>query len=72
MASALGTLPKTTDKAPPQSSAMMNTATGSGSRLGNVKHPIESSAPMNNRTLDREPFGSEPLGGTSTKQQGMK
>lgn len=70
MASPLGSPVRGTVKAPPQSSASMNTSTGSGSRPGSVRFPIESSAPMNPRTLDREPFGSPPLGGMSTKQQG--
>lgn len=55
MASALGTAVKGTVKAPPQSSAMQNTSVGSGSRPGNVKMPIESSAPADPRMLDREP-----------------
>jgi hypothetical protein len=56
-------------KAPPQSSAQMNTSTGSGSRPGSYKHVIESSAPKDARTLDRMPPGGW-LGSGSTKQQG--
>ena len=56
MASALGTPSKGHgDKAPSQSSAMQNTAVGSGSRPGSVRMSIEDSAPGNNRTLDRMP-----------------
>lgn len=46
---------KGTMAAPKQSSATMNTSTGSGSRPGNSKFPIESSHPMDARTLDRDP-----------------
>jgi hypothetical protein len=70
MASALGSPVKGTVKAPPQSSAMQNTAVGGGSRPGTVKMPIESSAPMNPRTLDRDPPAGW-LGSGRTKQQGM-
>jgi hypothetical protein len=70
MASALGSPTKGTVKAPPQHSAPMNTSVGSGSRPGNVKFPIEDSAPANPHTLDREPFGSNPLGMGKTSQQG--
>lgn len=69
MASSLGTLPSTTDKAPPQSSAKTHIAAGSGSRPGNVRSPIETSAPMNNHTLDRDPPAGA-LGMGKTKQQG--
>ena len=69
MTSPLGSLPSTTDKAPPQSSAKVHNAAGSGSRPGNVRFPIESSAPMNNHNLDRNP-PSGALGMGSTKQQG--
>jgi hypothetical protein len=55
MTSALGTPVKGGVKAPPQSSATQNTSVGSGSRPGSVKMPIESSAPMDARTLDRDP-----------------
>lgn len=55
MASALGTMPKGTVKAPPQTSASQNTAVGSGSRPGNVRMPIMSSAPADPRTMDRNP-----------------
>lgn len=68
--SALGSPVSGTVKAPAQSSASQNTAVGSGSRPGNTRMPIESSAPSNPRTLDREPFGSPPLGMGSTRQQG--
>lgn len=69
MTSALGTPVKGSVKAPPQSSATMNTSTGSGSRPGSVRFPIEDSAPMNPRTLDRDPPAGW-LGSGSTKQQG--
>ena len=55
MASPLGSSTMTNNKAPAQSSASMNTSTGSGSRPGNFKMKIEDSAPMDNRTLDRMP-----------------
>jgi hypothetical protein len=55
MGSALGTPVKGSVKAPPQTSAEQNTAVGSGSRPGNTKFPIESSAPSDPRTLDRDP-----------------
>lgn len=55
MASALGTHSKGGVKAPPQSSAKLDTSVGSGSRPGSVKMPIEDSAPMDARTLDRNP-----------------
>lgn len=57
-------------KAPKQSSSKLDTSVGSGSRPGNSKFMIPTSSPMNARTLDRAPFGSEPLGGTKTSQQG--
>lgn len=57
------------DKAPPQSSAPMNTAVGSGSRPGSGRYPIEDSSPGNNHTLDRNP-PSGWLGSGSTRQQG--
>lgn len=68
--SALGSPVKGTVKAPAQSSAAQNTSTGSGSRPGSTRFPIESSAPSNPHTLDREPFGSPPLGMGATRQQG--
>lgn len=55
MSEPLGTPVKGTVKAPPQSSATAHVDLGSGSRPGMVKMPIESSAPMNPRTLDRDP-----------------
>ena len=69
MTGALGTHVKGSVKAPAQSAATFNTATGSGSRPGSVRMPIESSAPMNPRTLDRDP-PSGWLGSGKTKQQG--
>ena len=51
-------------------SAKMNTSTGSGSRPGTSRFVTPVSHPMNPRTLDRGPFGSEPLGGTKTSKQG--
>jgi hypothetical protein len=42
-------------KAPSQSSAKLNTSVGSGSRPGTSRHTIDTSAPMNPRTLDRDP-----------------
>lgn len=53
--SALGSPVKGSVKAPAQSAATFNTSTGSGSRPGNVKMPIESSAPADPRMLDRDP-----------------
>lgn len=55
MAGPLGSPVSGTVKAPPQSSAQMSTSVGSGSRPGHVKVPIDSSAPSNPRTLDRDP-----------------
>ncbi len=55
MASALGSPTKGSVKAPTQSSAQQNTSVGSGSRPGNVKMPIEDSAPADPHTLDRDP-----------------
>lgn len=51
MAGPLGT-DTPTMKAPSQSSAKLNTSVGSGSRPGNVRFPIESSAPMDPYGLD--------------------
>lgn len=42
-------------KAPAQSSASQNTSVGSGSRPGAAKIGIESSAPTDARTMDRNP-----------------
>lgn len=42
-------------KAPAQSSAKLNTSTGSGSRPGNAKFIIPTSHAMDARTLDRDP-----------------
>lgn len=67
--SALGSPVKGTVKAPAQSSAKMDTAVGGGSRPGSVRFPIESSAPANPHTLDRDPPAGA-LGMGSTKQQG--
>lgn len=53
--SALGSPVRGTVKAPPQSSAKMDTSTGSGSRPGSTRFPIESSAPAEPRMLDRDP-----------------
>lgn len=69
MASALGSPVGGGIKPPAQSSSPMHTAVGSGSRPGTVKMPIESSAPDNARTLDRDPPAGW-LGSGSTKQQG--
>jgi hypothetical protein len=55
MGSPLGTDKSGTMKAPSQSSAKLMTSTGSGSRPGNSKMTIDTSAPMNPRTLDRDP-----------------
>ena len=55
MSSPLGSPVRGTVKAPPQSSAKMDTSVGGGSRPGSVKMPIESSAPANPHTLDRDP-----------------
>lgn len=65
----LGSPVSGTVKAPAQSSRQLHTSVGSGSRPGDTKVPIESSAPMNPRTLDRAP-PSGWLGSGSTKQQG--
>lgn len=52
-------------KAPAQSSSKLNTSVGSGSRPGNSKVMIDTSAPKDARTLDRRPpsgalgFGGE-------------
>ena len=46
-----------------------NTNTGSGSRPGNYKFPIETSSPDNPHTMDRDPPKGW-LGSGSTKQQG--
>lgn len=69
MSGPLGSPVKGTVKAPPQSSRGVDYAVGSGSRPGMVRMPIESSAPANPRTLDRDPPGGW-LGSGSTKQQG--
>jgi hypothetical protein len=54
--SALGSPVKGGTKAPAQSSASQNTATGSGSRPGGKSsHPIATTAPSDPRTLDRSP-----------------
>lgn len=44
-----------TVKAPAQSSSKLDTSVGSGSRPGHTSMPIESSAPSNPHTLDRNP-----------------
>jgi hypothetical protein len=69
MGNPLGSPVSGTVKAPPQSSAKLNTSVGSGSRPGTTRMPIESSAPSNARTLDRDPPAGW-LGSGSTKQQG--
>lgn len=69
MSSPLGSPVSGSVKAPPQSSAKVHTAAGSGSRPGNVRMPIDSSAPSNPRMLDRDPPAGW-LGSGSTKQQG--
>ena len=55
MAGALGTPPKGSDKGDMRSSAPQSTAVGSGSRPGAAKVPIMTSAPADQRTLDRDP-----------------
>jgi hypothetical protein len=55
MAGPLGSDPKGTVDAPAQSSAKLDTSVGSGSRPGGSKFKIDSSAPANPRTLDRDP-----------------
>lgn len=45
-------------KAPAQTSASMNTSTGSGSRPTPSRYPIATSAPSNAHTLDRNPPAS--------------
>lgn len=47
-----------------RTSSKMDTNVGSGSRPGTSRFPIQTSAPMNPRTLDRNPPPS--LGGTGT------
>lgn len=69
MAGPLGSPVSGSTKAPPQSSAKMDTSVGSGSRPGSVRYPIDSSAPSNPHTLDRDPPAGA-LGMGSTKQQG--
>lgn len=68
MGNPLGSPVSGTVKAPSQSSAKLDTSVGSGSRPGSTRYPIESSAPANPHTLDRDPPPS--LGMGSTKQQG--
>ena len=68
MGNPLGSPVKGTVHAPSQSSAKVHNAAGSGSRPGSTRFPIESSAPANPHTLDRDPPPS--LGMGSTKQQG--
>lgn len=67
--SALGSPVKGSVKAPAQRSAEQNTSTGSGSRPGNTRYPIESSAPSNPHTMDRDPPAGA-LGSGMTRQQG--
>ncbi|HXJ61969.1 MAG TPA: hypothetical protein VNU68_35475 [Verrucomicrobiae bacterium] len=55
MGQPLGSPVQGTVRAPSQTSAKMDTSTGSGSRPGNTRYPIESSAPSNPRMLDRDP-----------------
>jgi hypothetical protein len=56
MAGALGTSPKGGAKAgDSRKSATQNTSVGSGSRPGKVSKPIETTAPSNPHTLDRNP-----------------
>ena len=69
MGNPLGSNVKGSVRAPAQSSATMNTSVGSGSRPGTTRFPIESSAPANPHTLDRDPPAGA-LGMGSTKQQG--
>lgn len=69
MGNPLGSPVKGTVKAPAQSSAKHYDEAGSGSRPGNTRYPIESSAPSNPHDLDRAPPAGA-LGMGSTKQQG--
>lgn len=69
MGSPLGSPVSGTVKAPPQTSRKIDYAVGSGSRPGMTKFPIDSSAPADPRTLDREPPKGW-LGSGDTKQQG--
>lgn len=55
MSGPLGSPVKGTVKAPSQSSSKLDASVGSGSRPGHTSMPIESSAPANPRTLDRDP-----------------
>jgi hypothetical protein len=60
MASALGTGDVGGTRPPAQTSRPQNTAVGSGSRPGAAAVHIETSAPANPHTLNREP--SQPSG----------
>lgn len=56
MAGALGTNPKGSEgKGDTRSSAAQNTKVGSGSRPGAAKVSIETTAPANCHTMDRNP-----------------
>jgi len=67
MAGPLGT-DKHTIKAPAQSSSKLATSVGSGSRPGSSRFPIETSAPVDAYTLDRDPpKGGLGLGGEKAR-----
>lgn len=69
MAGPLGTDHSNTMKAPAQSSAKLNTSVGSGSRPGSSRFPIETSAPTDAYTLNRNPPKGW-LGGGGEKARG--
>ena len=68
MAGPLGT-DKGAMKAPAQSSSKLATSVGSGSRPGSSRFPIDTSAPMDAYTLDRDPPKGY-LGSGSEKARG--
>lgn len=68
--SALGSPVSGSVKAPPQSSAKLDTSTGSGSRPGNTRYPIESSAPSDPHKLDSRGDVKGALGSGSEKARG--
>lgn len=69
MGNPLGTDESGTLKAPAQSSSKLNTSVGSGSRPGNSRFPIETSAPMDPYKLDGR-FVEGALGTGKTKARG--
>lgn len=57
-------------KAPAQSSSKLNTSTGSGSRPGNARFTIDTSAPMDAYKLDGRGDVKGYLGSGSEKARG--